>query len=52
MLAAVVILSLVARAVVIVVAKFASSPIAAAISFNVLSTPGAASIRLEIDVST
>ena len=52
MLAAVVIFNLVARAVVIVVAKFASSPIAAAISFRVSSTAGAASIRLDIAVLT
>ena len=52
MLAAVVIFNLVAKAVVIVVTKFASSPIAAAISFKVSSRPGAASTRLDIAVST
>jgi hypothetical protein len=34
------------------VAKFASSPMAAAISFNVSSRPGAASTRLDIAVFT
>jgi len=51
-LAAVVIFNFVAKAVVIVVAKFASSPMAAAISFKVSSRPGAASIRLDIAVFT
>ena len=42
----------VARAVVIVVTKLASSPIAAAISFNVSRRAGAPSTRLDIAVFT